>query len=654
MKKHIITLLSLGILFGAVGCNSFLDITPLDKVSKDNLTSSEDGIKALLANVYQRMPMEDFNFVLGQGYNYRTYMGGTNSNNIAMMTEEMVKSSGGWWTRVPDYWPFGDLRQVNLFVQTVQEAAEKGTISSDTADRLIAEADFVKAYMYFEMAKRYGGVPIIDKEQDSSYDPSNPDGLKVPRSKEKDTWQFIIDKCEAAAAKLPVISSDEFRATKGAAYALEARAALYAASVAKYWNEAPLTGEAVTKELAHMSSGDANTFYKTCIDACDKVIALGKYSLYEPNPADVKAATANYQALFRTISTPEFIFGRGYVDNSNYSGRNQGHSFAQFGVLPQWDPGCLYFGRYNPTLDLVDVYEDYTDNGVGASAPIVTKASGSETVTPHFGNPNFDVDLTSLNLKQYDSYADAFANKDARLHASVILPGSKFSGTDVIMQGGMIRANGESVIYSNDAEKKGEITYYALGAQTSAGFSAFANIGNGENGNWSTSGFGLRKWMPEGEAIKSGDLTSSFPYIDMRLGEVYLNYAEAVAESGQGDAAKAKGYLNAIRKRAGHKDEIPLTIENVRKERQVELAFEGQRYWDLMRRREMHKVFSNGKVRQALVPIIDLRGATPKYSFVRAYQMPDENSGGHNFQPIDYYGGIPNASSDGQTNNPGR
>ena len=284
MKKYIIALLSLGMLFGAVSCNSFLELNPLNKVSKDNLTASEDGVKALLANVYQRLPMEDFNFVLGQGYNYRTYMGGTNSNNIAMMTDEMVKSSGYWGTRVPDYWPYSDLRQVNIFVQTVAEAEEKGSITSSTAARLNAEADFVKAYMYFELAKRYGGVPIIDKEQDSDYDPEHPEKLKVDRSTEKATWQFVIDKCEAAAAVLPVTSDDAFRATKGAAYALEARAALYAASVAKYWNAAPLSGEAVTKELAHMNSSDASAFYDICIKACDKIIALGKYSLYEPNP----------------------------------------------------------------------------------------------------------------------------------------------------------------------------------------------------------------------------------------------------------------------------------------------------------------------------------------------------------------------------------
>ena len=654
MKKYIIPFITLGLFLGVVGCNSFLELDPLDKVSKDNLTSNEEGITALLANVYQRMPMEDFNFVVSQGYNYRTYMGGSNSNNIAMMSDEATKSSGFWQSRVPDYWAYSDIRQVNIFIETVGEAVEKGSIKQADADRLTGEALFIRAYMYFEMAKRYGGLPLIDKVQDGDYDPNNPEALFVPRSTEKETWDFIIKDCESAASRLPVNSSEEFRATKGAAYALESRVALHAASVAKYWNEAPLAGEAVTKDLAHMNASDANAYYQKCIQAVDNIIGLGKYSLYEPQPANPDAAAKNYQALFRTVATTEYIFGRGYVDNSTFEGRNQGHTFAQFAILPQWDPGCLYFGRFNPCLDQVDVYEDYTDNGVGASAPIVTYKSGNEVPVVRFGNPNFPIDLTSLNLKQYNNYAEAFANKDARLHASVVLPGSTYNGTAVVIQGGMIKKNGTSVVYSNDAETIGNTTYYALGAPTSAGFSAFANIGNGENGNWSTSGFGLRKWMPEGESIKAADLTGSFPYIDMRLAEVYLDYAEAVAESGQGDASKAKSYLNAIRRRAGHTDDIPLTVANVMKERRVELVYEGHRYWDLIRRREMHKVFANGYTRQALVPIIDLRGSEPKYSFVRAYNMPEENSGGRTFQPIDYYGGVPNASSDGQINNPGR
>ena len=47
--------------------------------------------------------------------------------------------------------------------------------------------------------------------------------------------------------------------------------------------------------------------------------------------------------------------------------------------------------------------------------------------------------------------------------------------------------------------------------------------------------FGVRKYMPEGESMSPDrELSSTTSYIDMRLAEVYLNYAEAVVENGSG------------------------------------------------------------------------------------------------------------------------
>lgn len=50
---------------------------------------------------------------------------------------------------------------------------------------------------------------------------------------------------------------------------------------------------------------------------------------------------------------------------------------------------------------------------------------------------------------------------------------------------------------------------------------------------------------------------------------------------GLGDKELAENYLNALRRRAGHTDRISLTLENVLKERRVEMAFEGKRFWDI-------------------------------------------------------------------------
>ena len=144
---------------------------------------------------------------------------------------------------------------------------------------------------------------------------------------------------------------------------------------------------------------------------------------------------------------------------------------------------------------------------------------------------------------------------------------------------------------------------------------------------------------------------STQPLIDLRLAEIYLNYAEAVAESGQGDATLAAAKLNAIRRRAAHTDNIPLTVANVLKERRVELIFENSRYWDLIRRRDFHTSFSSTR-RTSLVPLIDLRQNPPKYVFLRALNYYDNSNNGLTFQPRQYYLSIPGVSTNLAIQNP--
>lgn len=110
--------------------------------------------------------------------------------------------------------------------------------------------------------------------------------------------------------------------------------------------------------------------------------------------------------------------------------------------------------------------------------------------------------------------------------------------------------------------------------------------------------------------------------------------------------------MNDIRHRAAHTDDIDLTLDNVLKERRVELAFEGKRYWDLIRRREMHTLFSQYR-RTILVPMLDLRQSTPDYVFVRAYAHGDERKNGLTFQIQSYYASIPGIATSGLVQNPG-
>lgn len=662
MKKNILSIFSLCALMGLSGCNAFLELEPLDKVSPDQLLETEGGVKALLANIYTMIPMEDFNYRPNAGFNQRGYDGVNETTNLAFLTDEATRSDGGVDIGYEgfNYWPYGDIRQVNIFMQNVEKAKEAGTISVADADRMTGEAHFARAYMYYGLVKRYGGVPLIDKVQDDDYADGGPGAVAVPRSTELDTWKFVLNECTLAAATLPdaTSGSDLYRVTKWAAYALKSRVALHAASVAKYWNLAPLAGEAVTQKLVGgMTSADADAFYKECIEASKSLIENSGKSLYKPAPATVKEAASNFQALFLNDQNEEVIFSKAYLNGTTNT--NQGHSYAQFNILPQVNPGALKYGRFNPMLEIVDLFEDYTDDGTGKSAKIVTRTDGNEDAyIPNFHNMNNASvvnTLMSVPFVKYNDLYEPFANKDARLLASVVVPGSSYAGTEIIIQGGFIKDNNSYVAYSNESTQKNGTTYYALGAEGETMFSGFNNVNSGEDANWTATGFGVRKYMPEGESMSPDRLSSTTSYIDMRLAEVYLNYAEAVVENGSGfgDKELAENYLNALRRRAGHTDRISLTLESVLKERRVEMAFEGKRFWDMNRRREFHTEFSNNRIRKALVPMLDLRGAEPKYVFARVNYFGDETRGGRTFQNINYYRGISNIATNGLVQNPG-
>lgn len=118
---------------------------------------------------------------------------------------------------------YGAIRRANIFMERIGDVpdAEPGY-----KDQLKAEARFLRAIQYFELVKRYGGVPIIDKRL------LNSDDLKLPRNTLKDCINFIVSDCDAALSALPANQGGFLRGRihKGAALALKSRVLLYAAS----------------------------------------------------------------------------------------------------------------------------------------------------------------------------------------------------------------------------------------------------------------------------------------------------------------------------------------------------------------------------------------------------------------------------------------
>ena len=125
-----------------------------------------------------------------------------------------------------------------------------------------------------------------------------------------------------------------------------------------------------------------------------------------------------------------------------------------------------------------------------------------------------------------------------------------------------------------------------------------------------------------------------------------------MVESGKGNAMLAAKYLNDVRHRAGFKDDVELTLENVLHEWKCEFAFENQWSHVLHRRRgfitQGATSAEEGSLTRklTLIPIVDLSGDTAQYIFVRCYPYnataKKGYSGFFNFKADDYYQQIPN------------
>ncbi len=637
-----------------VSCSDFLDVKPVDRITEENVEASIDGMTAYLADLYYNTPIEDFNYSPDDGFNFNgndannnaCYDQVLNDDGIGSQRQEIIQNHYfKWWEDRPstdrnrgfDRGAWKVNRDVNIFMSMINDA--KITDKEKTALR--GEAYFIRAYIYFALVKRYGGVPIITNLADVS----NVESLFVPRSTEKETWDFVMATCDSAYMFLEEDdrSLNGRRATKWAALALKSRAALHAASVAKYWDRAPLSGTAVDLGLAKMDASEANRYYDLCITASKKIIEEGPFSLYQPNPADAAAAEKNYADMFedpnKALST-EVIFMRGYA----MPGKGTGTNIDAWANPNQTAGGWPHPGRFCPSLELADVYEVYSDPG--KAAPIKTTTDG---LTGDANDNGYDA---SRGYLQFDNPTELFKDKDARLKAATIIPSSYFKNTQIIIQGGYIKPDGALVKELFDTIRVSGKLHSTFGGITSKSYSGFSS----EGGNYTRTGFGFRKFLRTDYTPPAGGWNNGYnDWIDMRLAEVLLNYAEAVVESNAtAEYTGALDAINTIRRRAAftgnglYSSPSELTLENVLRERRVELVFENFRSWDLIRRREFHTIFNNA-YRHALVPILDLRGPAPKYIFIRQRVT---NTPPQTFYTHWYYKGIPGTGSNRLVQNP--
>lgn len=509
--------------------NDLLDKQPLDIISDKTLWSDPALVEAYISQQYAQTPtLVQDSWELSTG-NFGKNLGGAfyfnslsdeSKNNWTLggsgpagFKNGGLRIGGG----LSEYWDLGyrTIRQLNEIIDRLPTSP----LSAAAKKNRLAEVRFLRAFNYFSLVKRYGGVPLITKVQ--TLDDAK-ETLFPARDSEQKIYDFIIAELDAATADLPetYAAADYGRPTKFAALAFKSRAALYAGSIAKY-------GTVQLNGLLGIPSSQANAYFTKSLEASKAIVSSGKHSLYRADADKVK----NFRNVFLIKKNPEAIF----VVTHNNGTVSAGNPWTwDYGQSPK--PHPIDQGNINaPYLEMAEAFE-YAD---GKS-----------------GKLNYDEIQTGLW-----SAADLWKDKDPRFYATLYTQDTQWKGSLVDFHDGLITSTGQTI--------------------TSGSFGGVLARGIQQGNQVNVTGFGVLKYLDESTPLVTFLSNSTTDYQVFRYAEVLLNLAEAAFELG--NSAEALDAINQIRNRAGITPLTAVTIERIRQERRVELAFENHRYWDVRR-----------------------------------------------------------------------
>lgn len=224
-----------------------LDLTNPSTISPTDVWNDPALINMYVNHLYIQLPGWNHNLYNNISDEARDNFPGSAPNNVIVGQWNETNNPMDNWSNSYKY-----IRVANDFLQNIQNA----TVGENVKAKATAETKFIRALLYFNLLKRYGGIPLVTTPQKLN------DDLSIPRNSTDECFQFIIKEMEAIVNDLPR-DAERGKITKGAALSLKARTLLYYAS--------PLYNE----------SNDVSRWQKAA-DAAKEVINLNKYDLY-PN-----------------------------------------------------------------------------------------------------------------------------------------------------------------------------------------------------------------------------------------------------------------------------------------------------------------------------------------------------------------------------------
>lgn len=620
LKYFLIAILAFSNVF--ISCQDYLDIPPMNVVQDKDLFANAAGMNIYLSRMYSQMPFEDFKYspnrqffddwLVTPGANDGASLG--RDAGTAMVAEGTARN-GAYWTRA-----FNLLRDANRLLETIPQY--KSNFTDAEYNHFVGEAYFTRAMVFYALAKRYGGMPLVTSVL--KYPETPLADLEVPRSTEEQTWNQVLADYDLAIANLAVNSPKRGYANKSVAQAFKSEAMLFAGTVAKY-NKITGFGEKTGVRVIGFDPGTAAAasvrYLQEAYNAAREVMKSNRYSLYTKkwSPNDKEAQYQNMVDMFFDLTSTENIYIK------EYKFPDLAHGYDAYNIPRQLMGGNGYSAGNAPTLDFVELFDGFAKNADG-------------TIKVFDDNGKYLL---------FDKVTDIFANAEPRLRAYVIFPGDVFKGEVIEIRRGIFTGNATNGISPLRVQNGGNPDYTVSGPSNYNQVDAYRATGafagqkslflsqNGtthetvtipggtvmnaggksgpftSDGTAAMTGFTVRKWlnpnMPQNLVLEA---RSEQHFVLMRYAEILLNAAEAAAELMLAGATPPAGdnfqqiafdAIQAIRLRAGAN---PLTsiseitgqsgLELIRRERRKELAFEHKTLWDIRRWRTQHSDMLNG------------------------------------------------------------
>lgn len=457
------------------------------------------------------------------------------------------------------------ISQCNIFLENIHKVPDMDVTEKQ---RWTAEVKFLKAYYHFVLLKHFGPIPVMRTNMPIS---ASVEDVQVPREPVDVVFNYIVTLINEAAEYLPDFVLDETsemgRITRPIALGVKAKVLVYAASPLfngniEYSNYTNTDG---TQLFDQTYSPDK---WQLAADACKVAIELAHelgYSIYEFQPSilsqnisDVSKTQMNHRGKLTERWNSEIIWA-----NTSSTTRYLQTWTAPRGLSAAQQTYTGANGSYGASLNAA--YRYYTKNGLPIDEDTTWDFNNRLTLRMSSADDKYEVKPGYVTVNLH-------FNREPRFYASL--------GFD----GGIWYGNGKY----NDAD------LYWLEMKSGQW------LGKQEDGWHPYCGYFVKKYINYTNTATDRTTYNStdWPWVMLRLSDLYLLYAEALNEL-NGPNTESLYYLNQIRTKVGIPDVEtawanfstspgkPTTKAGLREiiqdERTIEMAFEGERFWDLRR-----------------------------------------------------------------------